>query len=46
MSVRIRVGAWRVHKWGEGEGPAEGKEEAYSLLSREPKAGLHPRTLG
>jgi len=29
-----------------GEEGAEGEEEADSSLSREPNAGLHPRTLG
>ena len=33
----------RADKLGGG---AEGKREADSLLSREPEAGLNPRTLG
>ena len=34
----------RDHKYAERQ--AEREEEAGSLLSREPHAGLHPRTLG
>ena len=34
------------YKRAQAGGAAEGEGEAGSLLSREPDAGLHPRTLG
>ena len=36
----------RMHKQGEQEAEGEGQGEAGSPLSREPDAGLNPRTLG